>query len=155
MKTQEDILKRVKNPSADDFGGFEAEALAQFLDYDHAKPILRDNVTREIWDKDGQELTRENVVEEMRGYMEFAWGKVRDHRGISANRSVIKLRAWLWLLDEQDTLNTLDGTPYPQYGAPQLEVICRRMGFPIPEGGDIANMIAGRPCTPTCDNGCG
>jgi hypothetical protein len=82
--------------------------------------------------------------------MAFAWGKARDHRGISASRSVEKMRTWVWLLDDPEiTAN------YQNYGAPILRAICERYGFPIPDGDDMRRMSEGEPCRDGCDEGCG
>jgi len=87
--------------------------------------------------------------------MEFAWGKIEDHRGISANRSIEKMEAWLWLLDDEETLAALEEAPYKNYGAPKLKVICDKYGFPVPQDETIQNMIASRPCREGCQDGCG
>jgi len=46
------------------------------------------------------ELTEENVIKEMAGYMPFAVGKAEDERGISASRSIWKYEQWLWVLED-------------------------------------------------------
>jgi len=108
----------------------------------------------EDWEPD--ELTYRDVVEAMRSYMEFAWGKVIGHRGISASRSVAKMSAWLWLLaDEELHKFAEDSRNYPQYGAPILAKISRKYTFWIPNRNDVWNMIEGRPCQADCQMGCG
>ncbi len=101
-------------------------------------------------------LTHEAVLAEMKEYMEFAWGKVDAHRGISASRSVEKMQAWLWLLGDEETLTfARDDDNYTNYGAPVLMKICQVYDFPIPDDEGIRNMAQGKPCYPGCDEGCG
>lgn len=116
-----------------DLLGFKTEALAAFLPWEHAKALVKPTVTEEEWTKDTKPLTREAVIEQMRGYMEFAWGKAKDERGISASRSVEKLREWAWLLGDDDLVTAIEEAPYGWYGVDTLRVICERLDFPIPE----------------------
>jgi len=104
MKTIEQIVDRIQNDKNDPFG-FVADMLIEYVPYEAAKPLLSEEAEEaypggEGWDV--SPLTKEAVTEEMRSYMKFAWGKVRDHRGLSASRSVVKMAAWLWILDEDD-----------------------------------------------------
>jgi hypothetical protein len=157
MKTQEEVRARLDDPKfrEEDFLGFATEALAQFLDWDHIQGIIKPEATREEWERDILPLTEQAVLKEMSEYMEFAWGKVIDHRGISASRSIDKMRAWLWLLDDRDTLAKVDFVGYENYGAPKLNVICQRYGLPIPDDDWARNMIRGFKCRPDCVDGCG
>ena len=149
MRTAEEIIARIKEPT--DMFGFGAEALAQFITFDEAGLVAAKDMTAESWGP-VTPREREKVVEVMGAYMAFAWEKALNHRGISASRSVEKMRSWCWLLGEED------GIPwgsYSNYGAPILKAICERYGFVIPTGPDAENMAAGRPCMPDCWEGCG
>ncbi len=151
MRTTQEIIRYYRNHS--DFFGFTGEVLIPYLSEDEVKPFLKEGTDLTEWKQ--QPLTREYVIAEMRQYMEFAWGKVEDHRGISASRSVEKMRAWLWLLEDEDTRAFADDEwHYAQYGAPILKKICEVYGFPIPDGDDIRNMSQGKPCEEGCDQGC-
>ena len=97
---------------------------------------------------------RDAVLANMREYMDFAWGKVEDHRGISASRSVEKFGAWIWALGDEETLRKFEATNYAPYGAPQLAFVCATYGFPIPGSSELARMIDGEPCIPGCQDGC-
>jgi hypothetical protein len=152
MKTGAEILERIKKPNINlgPFAQFEQEALVEFLPWDAGKEIAKEGVTQEEWDEESIPLTREAVIKRMSRYMEFAWGKVLDHRANSASRSLMKFRAWMWLMGDD-----LDDEPYAQYGAPVLARICEQYGFPIPEDEETQRMIAGRPCSDDCMEGCG
>jgi len=135
MKTQEEIVERLKEPG--DMFGFGPGVLIGYLEYEHAKPYLKEGVTTEEWKPDT--LTREAVLETMRDYMEFAWGKAQNHRGLSASRSVIKFEAWVWLLGDSPI-----EAEYAQYGCPTLAAICARYDFPVPQDKFTQAMIDGR-----------
>jgi len=129
--------------------GFAAEALVEFVPFDDAAAIRNKEVTREEWGE-AKSLTREAVLDVMRDYMTFAWDKAQNHRGISASRSVTKMQAWIWLMDDPDIT-----APYQNYGAPFLRSACERYGFPIPASDDVRRMAQGEPCREGCDEGCG
>jgi hypothetical protein len=151
MHTQDEIVTYLGTHQS--WLGFNVQALIPFLDFEHARSFLKDEVTAEEWEPTRLPLTEEGVLAEMREYMEFAWDKVENHRGISANRNVEKMEAWVWLLGRDDVLGRFLAAPYPQYGAPRLAQLCRDLSFPIPDGPGLVNMIAGRPCHEGCE-GC-
>lgn len=154
MRTTADISARLSNPHFEDFLGFATEVLAPFLPVEQVRPFCKEDADLSKWVP--TPLTEDEVLRQMRDYMDFAWGKVRDHRGISANRSIIKMKSWLWLLEDDGLLAFVqDEINYPQYGAPILAAICRKYEMPIPDGEAIRNMIEGKPCYEGCEEGCG
>lgn len=153
MKTVEEIVKRCHASNPDDPFGFGFEVLSGFLTFEEARPLLKVGATGEGWES--CPLTSDSVKAAMRTYMEFAWGKARDHRGLSASRSIVKMKSFIWLLGDENTLCKVNVAGYARYGAPKLAVICETYGFPIPSGDDVANMIAGKACCPYCEEGCG
>jgi hypothetical protein len=155
VKTQDEIVDYIKKTTAsgDNFFGFVTEAMIEFLDFDHAKEFLKPETDPAKWKV--RPLTEESVLGALGEYMEFAWGKVEDHRGISAERSVNKCTAWAWILRGEDIVAKIDAAPYPQYGAPKLAVICEAFGLPIPDSEDIQRMRGGRRCNANYDCGCG
>ena len=158
MRTQQEIIDHFK--SDDSMFGFGKDVLLEHLQYDAAKEFLKEDFTskpdaEELWNADRQEPNRGNVLEAMRSYMEFAWGKVVDHRGISANRSVDNMLAWLWLLNDDAITEKVEAAGYEQYGAPKLAVVCEAYDIDIPIDEGLQNMIAGKFCEPGCGEGCG
>ena len=140
--------------SKNDLFGFHLDVLAEYMD----AATLRKHV------KEGTDLSNhiptsqdwDGVVGGMRGYMEFAWDKARNHRGLSASRSVTKMQAWLWLLGDSENLAYAeDSSHYPNYGAPILRRICEAYGFPIPDGEELRRMAQGQSCREYCHEGCG
>jgi len=57
---------------------------------------------KEEYKKDVVELTRENIIKEMEKYIDFAFEKAKNERGISANRSIWKFKQWLWALEDTE-----------------------------------------------------
>jgi len=150
MRTREEVIEKMRETIAVPFS-FWPQVLAEYLTFEESTPFLKDGADPAGW-PDPKPLTRNSIINEMREYMTFAWDKVRDHRGISACRSVEKMSAWLWLMN--DDLD-LERFPHEQYGAPRLKAVCDKFGFPVPNGADLVNMINGEPCEPDCEQGCG
>lgn len=155
MRTQGEIVERVR--ASRTMFGFQAEVLVPHLDFEHAREFLKPEMTLEKWEEgeDPSPLTEARAVEDFRKYAEFAWGKARDHRGLSASRSVEKLSTWTWLLGRDDVLEAVEAVGYAQYGCPKLKVICDAFGFPVPDDEATQRMIRGEPCEPGCESGCG
>ena len=153
MRTADDIAEHIKrvNQLGDDVFGFQMSDLIAYLPYDLAKIYLEDDVVEEQWNSSVVIPDRELIIKQMRDYMDFAWNKALNHRGLSANRSIDHFRAWLWLLEDE---NLLDGIDYKQYGTPMLAAICEKYVFQVPDGNRVMNMIQGIPCRPACDEGC-
>jgi hypothetical protein len=145
MRTQDEIAERFMR-KRQEFLNFEPEILVAFLDYEHAKPILKEGVTADEWGESRIPLIRETVVEHARTYMgEYGWDKCLNHRGISANRTVQKMEAWMWLLcDDEMVAVCQDPELYPQYGAPILKAICEKYGWEIPDDPAVDRMAAGK-----------
>lgn len=154
MRTQQEIFDRYK--ASDSMLGFDKEVLLGYLDFDTAKPLLKEDTDKEKWDSDISPNTREAITKELEEYHEFAVGKALDHRGISASRSIQKLKEWLWLLEDDEMVAFLSaGGNYENYGMPMLKAVAKKYDFPFPDSDEAHNMARGEPCTPHCGMGCG
>ena len=153
LRTLEEIAQKALE-EAQGFLSFETNTLLPYLDFDRAKPFLEDDVTAGQWEQ--QPLTEEAVIKEMAEYMEFAVDKAENHRGLSAGHSISRMRAFLWLLgdDELEAFADADEN-YKNYGAPMLLKICKKYKFKPPMSEAFLNMADGFPCRPGCDEGCG
>ena len=120
MRTQEEILERIREVKDKDIFGFEWQSLADYLDYENVKPLIKEDVTRDKWKKETR-TPKEVMIE----YMPFAWDKANNKRGLSAGRSIYHYKAWLWL-DGNDKLSE-DIEHYNYYGKPQLIEICEEI----------------------------
>jgi hypothetical protein len=154
MRTQAEIVARIAEKEKSDLFGFEREVLISSLDFEHAKQFLVADAKPEEW---VPAITDDQVKAKALDYLVFAWGKAQDHRGISAERSVMKLTQWLWLMGMDELVGRIerDEVAYAQYGAPTLKVIAEALGAPVPEDADLRRMMEGRPCVDGCENGCG
>lgn len=124
MRTQDEIVARIKERGKEDLCGFEVNELKLFLDYEHVKSYLKEGVTD--WEP------RVYFAQVMLSYMEFAWGKANNCRGISACRSIMHYQAWLWLAEEDDLLAWVDKefeSNYQHYGKEILVHICDHFGW--------------------------
>lgn len=107
------------------FLDFQGGDLLPYMDYEDAKPFLKEGVT-------AQELAdaRDSLggpIKETIDYLPFAWEKANDCRGLSAGRSVDHLKAWLWLAG-YDVDDDFDRR-YQYYGKPCLVTASELVGF--------------------------
>lgn len=152
MRTYDEIVQKCHD--SDSCFGFDLQVLVPYLPFEYAKEFLKDNTVEEEWNKKVIPLTEEHIKAEMADYMEFAWEKVKDHRGISASRSIEKMVEWCWLLGDNDSVDfASDDKNYAMYGAPILCYISKKYDLPIPWNGDLKRMVKGDPCHEKC-HGC-
>ena len=85
--SQDEILARIAHIQAsgsDPFGEY-IPALIAFLDYEHAKPFLKEETTEEAWIAAGPHGDKE-LRGDIKHYLDW-WGqKVEDGRGLSVHR---------------------------------------------------------------------
>ena len=124
MRTQDEIVARIRERQPHDFLGFEVMEYWPYLDYEHAKPFLKEGVKPEEW-TDRPDIAK--VKQVMVDYMPFAWEKANGCRGISAGRSLSHYAAWLWLDGDDKLWPTLEH--YEFYGKDQLRAICAHLGI--------------------------
>ena len=154
-RSQEEIVARIRAIDGQDLFGFRAEVLIPQLDYEHARPFLRSGWTAEEYRAAIVDVGKDGTLEQRAAaYLIFAWGKARDHRGISPRRSVDKLQEYAWLLGRDDVVQAMRQAPYPMYGVPQLVAFAQGIGLQVPDDEMLARMASGQPCRPDCDQGC-
>lgn len=126
MRTDQEILDRVEAIRPADFLGWTTPVLLMALSYECAvkEEIVANGVDRASWDS--SQTT--NPTAEAKEYLAFAMDKARNERGISAERSVDKLREWLWLSGDDSLLRRFEGAPYNPYGRRKLAVLCEAWG---------------------------
>lgn len=157
VRTQDEIVARIEEVAqGPDVLGFMREVLIYNLDFQHAEPFLREDVNLEEyeWDLDHRCWNPDRKAEE---YLAFAIGKIRNHRGISAGRSVQKLSTWAWLMGRDDLVKFMeDEDNYAQYGAPAVKRFAQEMGWSWPSDDEaLERMASGLPCKDDCMSGCG
>lgn len=146
-RTSAEIYARAQ--SAVDMFGFARNLLLPYCDYETVLPLLNDGVTAEDWAQDAEDSAKVGI--EARGYYEFALTKIEGERGISAERSVIKLTEYAWLMGRDDVVAAMDAAPYPPYGAPKVAVFGKALGFDFPpNGGHDADCAYVGGISPNC-----
>lgn len=131
MKTQEQILERLNN--VDDFMGIQKSDLIDFMDFENAKEFLKEDYVSDVesgtkkWEAETD--ARSKIID----YLPFAFGKAYGQRGISAGRSLLHFKTWIWL-DDEDFYSKMSGgfENYSNYGLSQLIKIAKHYGQEIP-----------------------
>ena len=165
MRTEAEILARIEEIRAAkaDWAGFRQEVLLSALSWEAIQPYLRKDLTpEEIADVRDNRTDRDEawLLAESAEYYGFAIGKILDHRGISAGRSVEKLTEYAWLLGRDDVVEAMEEAGYVQYGAPKVMTFGKLLGFQPPTNMSpdemlaLANMLQGKPCSEDCSGGC-
>jgi len=129
MRSIEDIKQRVLGAGAGD-------RLMEQMSSGHPLAIFVPEFIKEEYQDDVLEITEENVIAEMKSYMDFAFSKAYGCRGISSSRSIWKFTQWLWLLEDELLEFAEDDDNYPMYGVPILRKICKKFGFTDPHPED-------------------
>lgn len=159
MRTDDEILARIKEVEEDDWLGVQQTDLISALPLEIVQSLLTegDTFTSTTWE-DGRLNTDEKVREALHVYFPFAIEKAANHRGISAGRSIDHFRSWVWLLGDSP-YQQINWDNYAQYGAPILKQVSELVEFPwptsdAPDDHRLNRMANGLPCTPDCEEGC-
>lgn len=128
-RTQEEIVARLDARIGSDPLGFEIDEYLPYLEFQHARKYLKDGTTEDEWNK-----ARGTYVEprqKMIDYMDFAFQKAHGQRGISANRSIMHMIAWGWLVSDEIGLEIqrMWDQEYDNYGYGILLKICSMLGI--------------------------
>lgn len=131
QRTSQEILAYLALPQANDLFGFTREVLVPFLPLDSAVEFLSEE-GRQAWKPSDAGL--QEIAQDVLDYLLFAWDKALDERGISSERSIFKLPAWMWLLGREDIqVVLLDNDLYNPYGAPALIRASEMLGIDVPD----------------------
>ena len=120
-----------------DFLNFGREVAVDYLTFNECREFLKDEYIQKV--KAGElEYKRISDVNEAAqdflDYMVFAWTKAVDERGLSAERSIIKLSAWMEILSRKDVANILNNKRlYNPYGRRALKAACKELGIQYPK----------------------
>jgi hypothetical protein len=127
QRTIPEILNRIDAIKDVDFFGWQTGDLLAYLPYEAAKPHLIAEVTKLQWHEHTKNFTNVTPEQSIREYMQFAWDKANNCRGISAGRSLEHMKAWLWLDGKDDLANSMDD--YEYYGKDKLVMVCEEYGI--------------------------
>lgn len=142
QRTPEEVLKRYEERRQADHFGFETSEYIDYLGYEFAKPHLKDGTTEEEFNQ----WANKNPLDRMRDYMDFAFGKAFDNRGLSANRSIQHYIAWIWLNGDDEFANEIEAmyeNDYHAYGVYILRKICGKYGWNSSQFGDLGGEPTG------------
>jgi hypothetical protein len=157
-RAPKEILDRIVAIEGDDFFGFQRYDLIKALPYNEAKEFLKTDAIKKYDAGEKEWRQEDDPLGEIVEYMPFALDKAKNHRGLSASRSVDHIEAWIWLSGNDDLLSKFNAAPYANYGVPQLKVAGEALGIKLPTNEEwFKNMSQGRRChDPECyDGGCG
>lgn len=132
VPTLEEIEKRYDERREEDMLGFEVNEYIPYMSFDKLRTIAKEDASDDDVRKIMSTLTRDRMLDVMEDYMEFAWDKANNMRGISANRSIEHYVAWTWLAGDSDLSSEIDDMAwhgYHYYGKPILERICEFYGW--------------------------
>jgi len=124
QRTAQEIIDRYRRRVPYDTLEFEVGIYLEGLSFDEMQPLFK--VGLDWKQKMAQDFRTEAI-----DYMNFARGKAKDKKGISAQRSIYHYIAWLWLMGRDDFDDLFDD--YTDYGTPQLRRISRFLGIPEEE----------------------
>jgi len=159
-RTNDELAERFKEPGG--MFGFHRDVLFEYMPWEAVKDSLKEEFVAKV--EAGEEkweplpMIRELVLADAKEYTAFAWGKAMNHRGLSASRSINKLQAWCWLLNDDEALKIVnDDDLYGPYGVPILLRVSKHFGWDVPEGsegtaggGTVGRMMDGMPCSDSC-----
>lgn len=128
MRTHQEILERFKK--VDDFFGTQQGDLISFMEFENAKPHLSEEYLKKVeaGEEKWEQLT--DPKKEILEYLEFAYDKAHSQRGLSAGRSMLHFKTWIWLDDEKfynKIIGMIDN--YTDYGLPTLDKISKHYGY--------------------------
>jgi hypothetical protein len=128
MRTQEEIMERFGK--ADDLFGTQKGDLIDYMTFENAKPYLQEEYVAKVENGEEKWEMKTDSKKEILEYLDFAYDKAEGERGLSAGRSMLHFRTWIWLDDEafyNEVINLIDN--YTNYGIPALNEISKRYGY--------------------------
>lgn len=132
MKSLETIFNQYKSNTID---GRDLSRLAQFVpeeDLDKIGVTIKDEF-KGTWEH--KPFTRENVLEQLKGDVEFGFEKALNKRGISSGLMFEVVHMWNWILEE-GLENHDEDEGYAQYGLPLFKATAVKYGWDNPIGDD-------------------
>jgi len=163
-RTAAEVLAYVGSDGEPSFLGFDREALARFLSFEEARPWMKPDATADGWPAPLPRTREASLAEAVDYIQRVGIDKAVNHRGISANRTVEKLRVLCWLAGDEEAVKICDTEPYPNYGAPILRALCRHLGvnyaslldaYNLGVFEDMADGRTCRACREGRESGCG
>lgn len=137
IRTSKEILERFNH--VDDLFGTQKTDLVPYMAFEDAKEFLKDDYVEDVESGKEQWEPETNPKKEILDYLPFAYEKAWRERGLSAARSMLHMKTWIWLDSEefyQKVLPLIDN--YTNYGLPALDMISEHYGYKPEEATSVA-----------------
>lgn len=130
IRNQQEIMDRFNSEESKDLFGTQMTDLLGFMDYENVKPHLIKEFIEKV--EKGEEVwtPKTDAKKEILNYLDFAYEKAENQRGLSAGRSMLHFKTWIWLDDDKfynEILPLIDN--YTNYGIPALDKIAAHYGY--------------------------
>ena len=128
MKTQEEILERFNQ--VDDIFRTQKSDLIDFMSFDVAKPYLQPDYVSQVEAGEQEWKSEIDSKSQILDYLPFAYDKAESEGWLSAARSMLHFKTWIWL-DDEDFYNEVSDLidNYTDYGIPALNKISTHYGY--------------------------
>ena len=127
-RTQKEILDRFN--TVDDLMATQKGDLINYMDFENAKPFLQDAYVTKVESGEEKWEQRTDAKKQILEYLPFAYDKAEGQRGLSAARSLLHFKTWIWLDDPEfydEIISEIED--YYDYGIPVLDKISEKYGF--------------------------
>ena len=132
MKTLQEIKEQYKSETLD---GRDLERLSQFIPESSFADFGLELKEEFVGNHKHIEMTRENILKQLKDDVEFGFEKALNKRGLSAGMMYEVVSMWNWILEE----GLEDFDKYAQYGLPLFKATAFKYGFENPIGKDKGN----------------
>lgn len=128
VRTQQEIKERFEK--ANDVFGTQRGDLLGYMEFDFAKPFLKEDYVSEVQAGKEEWEVDTDPKYEILNYLEFAYGKALGERGLSAARSMLHFKTWIWLESKEFYSDIIDDMEdYDNYGIGVLDKISKHYGY--------------------------
>lgn len=128
MRNQTEIMERFEK-AADLFGTQKGD-LIDYMSFENAKPHLKEEYVAKVEAGEEKWEAKTDPKKEILEYLDFAYEKAEGERGLSAGRSMLHFKTWIWLDDEKFYNEIIDMIEdYTDYGIPTLDRISEHYSF--------------------------
>ena len=123
MRTDKEIVERLKEIESNDEYGFERNYLLEYLSFSHAKPFLKEGVTEEEWDNVRPKSDEDSLVNRIEEHLEVAWFMANNRRTLQCKKSLSLLRALTWMKRDGLFPILLSEEKFRYHGKPQFAIL--------------------------------
>ena len=128
MKNQKEIKERFN--SVDDMFGTQQADLVNYMTFETAKEFLKVDYVKKVEKRKEKWDYETDPKKEILDYLDFAYEKAEDRRGLSAGRSMLHFKTWVWLDDDKfynEIIREIED--YYDYGIPVLDKISKHYKY--------------------------